>query len=103
MEPVGLIAGNGELPCLFAREARSSGHRVVAVAHRGETTEALAKEVDSIVWVRGGELGRLIDTLKAAGVRQAVMVGGINKVRSLGELSPDPRSLAMLEAGTTTR
>jgi UDP-2,3-diacylglucosamine hydrolase len=40
VEPIGLIAGNGQLPFLFARAARERGVPVVAVAHRGETDPA---------------------------------------------------------------
>ena len=34
---IGLIAGNGALPRLFARAARGRGLSVVAVGHLGET------------------------------------------------------------------
>jgi len=42
---IGLIAGNGRLPFLFANAAREQGLRVVAVAHRGEADPALESEV----------------------------------------------------------
>ena len=96
MELIGLIAGNGSFPLLFAREARRRGYRVAAVAHRGETDPSLAAEVESLVWVRAGQIGRVIKALKHAGVREAVMAGGIDKVRSLASLRPDLRALKLL-------
>lgn len=90
---IGLLAGNGNFPMMFAREARARGCRVAAVAHRGETDAALEEEVDSIVWVRVGQLGKVIRSFHRAGVDCAVMAGGINKVRSLTSLRPDLRGL----------
>ena len=46
MSTIGLIAGGGRFPLLFAESARRAGHRVVAVAHRSETDPALAGAVD---------------------------------------------------------
>jgi hypothetical protein len=96
MEKIGLIAGNGTFPLLFAREARSRGFGVTAVAHRGETTEELVPEVDSLTWVRVGQLGKMIAAFKRAGIKRAVMAGGINKVRSLTGVRPDWRGLRFL-------
>ncbi len=95
-ETIGLVAGNGRFPLLFAREARARGHRVAAVAHRGETDEAIEGEVDELTWVRVGQLGHLIRALKASGARRAVMAGGIDKVRSLSQVRPDVRGMLFL-------
>jgi hypothetical protein len=95
-EAIGLIAGNGRFPLLFAREARSRGLRIVAVAHRGETDEAIEGEVDELTWIRVGQLGKMIRTLAKAGVARAVMAGGIDKVRSLSQIRPDLRGVLFL-------
>lgn len=95
-EAVGLIAGNGRFPLLLAREARARGVRVVAVAHRGETEEAIEREVDEVTWVRVGQLGKTLRTLRRAGVRRAVLAGGIDKVRSLTQVRPDLRGMLFL-------
>jgi len=95
-EVIGLIAGNGRFPLLFAREARSRGLHVAAVAHRGESLEAIEDEVDAITWIRVGQLGKMIRALRGAGVRRAVMAGGIDKVRSLTQIRPDLRGMLFL-------
>jgi len=96
VERIGLIAGNGAFPLIFAREARLRGLHVFAVGHRGETRPELTDEVDSLVWVRVGQLGKMIAAFKRAGIRRAVMAGGIDKVRSLGAIRPDWRGLRFL-------
>jgi DUF1009 family protein len=96
MEKIGLIAGNGSFPLIFAREARARGLRVVATAHRGETDEAIEDLVDEIVWIRVGQLGRMIEAFKRAGVERAVMAGGIDKASSLLSLRPDWRGMQLL-------
>ena len=95
-ERIGLVAGNGRFPLLFAAAARAEGVHVVAVAHRGETSEDLVALVDELTWVRVGELGKLIRALRRAGVRRAVMAGGIGKPRHLSDIRPDLRGAAFL-------
>jgi DUF1009 family protein len=95
-ETIGLIAGNGRFPLLFSREAKARGYRVVAVAHRGESLEAIESEVDELTWIRVGQLGKMIRTFRGAGVTRAVMAGGIDKVRSLTQIRPDLRGLLFL-------
>jgi UDP-2,3-diacylglucosamine hydrolase len=94
--PLGLIAGNGVFPLLVARGARDAGVAVVAVAHLGETEEALPELVDECTWVRVGELGKIIKTFKHAGCRRAVLAGGIKKARLFHGFRPDLRGAAFL-------
>ncbi len=96
METIGLIAGNGTFPVSFAREARKRGYAVSAVAHKGETLPELADEVDAFVWIRVGQVGKMVKTLRRAGVKRAVMAGGINKSRSLSSLRPDFKGMRLL-------
>ena len=95
-ERIGLVAGSGRFPVLFADTARRRGVGVIAVAHRGETDPELERAVEAITWIHPGELDRMIAALKASGVRRTVMVGGIAKPRLFRELRPDARALALL-------
>ena len=49
--PIGLIAGGGQFPLLFAEAARGRGRRVVAIGHVNETMAALQEKADSLLWV----------------------------------------------------
>lgn len=96
MQRVGLIAGNGRFPLIFARTARAAGVEVVAVAHEGETLPELNADVDTITWIKVGELGRMIRAFQASGIERAVMAGGIRKLALLDSFAPDERALAFL-------
>jgi DUF1009 family protein len=94
--PLGLIAGNNAYPLILAREARAAGvRRIVAIAFTGETDPALAGLVDDIEWMRVGQLGRMIASLKTKGVREAVMAGQIHP-GNLFNLRPDLKALMLL-------
>ena len=96
MERIGLIAGSGRFPVLFAETARRRGVEVFAVAHRGETDPELERAVAGIRWIFPGELEAMIGALKEGGVRRTVMVGGIAKPRLFREFRPDARALALI-------
>lgn len=94
-ERIGLIAGNGRFPIIFADNAKKLGYHVSAVAHEGETEPELAGHVDRIHWIKIGQLSKLIKAFKEDKVRQAVMLGGIKKTHMFTTLRPDLRTLAM--------
>lgn len=94
-ERIGLIAGNGRFPIIFADNAKRLGYHVSAVAHEGETEPELAGHVDRIHWIKIGQLSKLIKAFKEDKVRQAVMLGGIKKTHMFTTLRPDLRALAM--------
>jgi DUF1009 family protein len=96
MDKIGLIAGNGNFPIAFARAAREKGMQVIAVAHEGETMPDLAAWVDSITWVKVGQLGKLIKAFHEQGVKNVLMAGGIKKTRLFGGGIPDFRGAALL-------
>ena len=75
---LGLIAGNRSLPVEFARQARAAGvKRLVAVAVENETDPALASLVDDIVWLKVGQLSKMISAFTDRNVKQCVMVGQV--------------------------
>lgn len=93
---LGMIAGNRSLPLLFARQARSLGvSRLVAVAFEGETEPGLAAEVDEIIWLKVGQLSKLIAAFTSRGIGQCVMVGQIAP-KNLYDLRPDLRAMSLL-------
>ena len=95
-ETLGLIAGNRTLPLLFARQARSAGvKRLVAIAFDGETDPAIASLVDEVVWVKVGQLSKMIAGFTERNVRQCVMLGQIAP-RNLYDVRPDFRAVGVL-------
>jgi DUF1009 family protein len=95
LESIGLIAGNRSLPLEFARLARAAGvSRIVAAAAEGETDPALAKLVDDLVWLKVGQLGKMISTFTSRGVKQVVMLGQIAP-KNLFDFRPDLRAMGV--------
>lgn len=95
-DTLGLIAGNRSLPLLFAREARGAGvKRLVAVAFDGETDPAVASLVDEVVWVKVGQLSKMIAAFTDRNIRQCVMLGQIAP-KNLYDVRPDLRAMGVL-------
>ena len=96
IERLGIIAGNRSLPLLFANQARQAGVKwLVAVAFEDETEPQLASLVDDIVWLKVGQLSKMIAAFTDRGVKHCVMVGHIAP-KNLFDLRPDLRAVAML-------
>lgn len=96
LDALGLIAGNRSLPLILARQARQMGvKRIVAVAFDGETDPALASLVDDIVWVKVGQLSKMIAAFTDHCVKYCVMAGQIAP-KNLYEVRPDLRAMGVL-------
>jgi UDP-2,3-diacylglucosamine hydrolase len=96
VKKLGLIAGNGKFPLIFAEQARKEGYTLVAVAHRGETLKELEGLIENVTWIYVGQLGKMIRTFLRAGITEAVMAGGIHKVKFLENFRPDLRGAKFL-------
>jgi DUF1009 family protein len=81
MQSIGLVAGSGRFPLLFAQAAARAGRSVVAAAHEGETDPELERHVAAIRWVKLGQLGSISRALREGGCAEVVLCGGIRKLR----------------------
>jgi DUF1009 family protein len=96
VETLGIIAGNRTLPLVFARQARNLGvKRLIAVACEGETDPKLAELVDEIVWLKVGQLSKMISAFTSRQVSRCVMVGQISP-KSIFDIRPDLRAVGLL-------
>jgi UDP-2,3-diacylglucosamine hydrolase len=96
IESLGIIAGSRSLPFLVAAEARKAGIRkIIAVGFENETDPKLASLIDELVWLRVGQLSKLIGAFKERGVRHCVMAGQIAPKR-LFDVRPDLRAMMLL-------
>jgi UDP-2,3-diacylglucosamine hydrolase len=97
MTRLGLIAGNGKFPFLVLDAARAQGLEVVVAAIREETSpEIESRGAASVHWLSLGELSKLIDTFKAAGVTRAVMAGQVKHKQIFSAIKPDWRLAKLL-------
>src|SRR5689334_10727764 len=77
--PIGLLAGSGRFPLVFAEKTRSLGIPVVCVGIRHEAPAELAGLVSRFHWAGVAKLGRMIRCFRREGVRRVVMAGKIHK------------------------
>jgi hypothetical protein len=100
---LGLIAGNGKFPFLVLDAALSKGYEVVVTAIKEETDPAIEhRGAVAVHWLSLGELSRMIDTFRAAGVSEAIMAGQVKHKQIFSSIKPDWR-LAKLLLSLTTR
>ncbi|MGD8383668.1 MAG: UDP-2,3-diacylglucosamine diphosphatase LpxI [Syntrophobacterales bacterium] len=96
MKKIGLIAGGGQFPILFARAARQNGVEVVAVALKGEADELLESQVNHCSWVSLGKLGQMIETFEKAQVTEVAMAGAVAKTKLFSKIRPDWKAVRLL-------
>jgi DUF1009 family protein len=97
MTRLGLIAGNGKFPFLVLDAARAQGFEVVVAAIKEEAlAEIESRGAASVHWLSLGELSKLIDTFKAAGVTRAVMAGQVKHKQIFSAIKPDWRLAKLL-------
>ena len=92
----GLIAGNGRFPFMVVDGARRAGVSLSVAAIREETDPKIEREVDRLVWVGIGQLGKMIRFFKGEGVTKAIMAGQVKHVQIFSRAVPDARMLKML-------
>ncbi len=78
IKTIGLIAGNGQFPFLFARAARDQGYTIVAAAVWGDTSPLLQFSVDTLRYFRVGELAKLFSYFQEHQVQDVLMAGQVN-------------------------
>lgn len=91
-----VIAGNGRFPILALQAARHQGHRVVVVAVENEASPEVESLAESVHWINIGQLAKLIEILKEAGVREVMMTGQVKHVSLFSDIKPDWRLTKLL-------
>ena len=98
--PIGLLAGSGRFPILFAEAARRQNLPVACVGVRFEASEELRSLCDDFEYVGISKLGRMIRTFQKMGCREIVMAGKVTKSvmhtpMRVVKLMPDYRMMRM--------
>ena len=74
---IGLIAGEGRLPGVFARVAKEKGDTVIAFGLKGITSPLLEKCVDKLHWVPWGSLQKAIFLLATERIKVVQAANGV--------------------------
>jgi UDP-2,3-diacylglucosamine hydrolase len=108
-QPIGLLAGWGRFPIVFAEKARAIGLPVVCVGIREMASPELADLCSQFYWTRPAQLGRMIRCFRREGVERAVMAGKYHKAAVMHKpwkwltLLPDWRTMRVYFFSRTRR
>jgi UDP-2,3-diacylglucosamine hydrolase len=92
----GLIAGNGRFPLLALESAQRLGHEVTVVAIQEEAAPEVAAAAPRCHWISLGQLGKLIEILKAEGITEVIMAGQVKHAKIFSSIRPDWRLVKLL-------
>jgi hypothetical protein len=92
----GLIAGNGRFPLLALESARRLGHDVTVIAIEEEASREVETLAPRCHWLSLGQLGKLIDILKAEGITEVAMAGQVKHAVIFSSIRPDWRLAKLL-------
>jgi hypothetical protein len=95
-EKIGLIAGAGKFPMLFAREASRRGYEVYIAGLTGVTAPELERDAKVMEYFRLGQLSSPIDFFLKNGVRRVAMAGLVRHSSIFGGVMPDLRAAKVL-------
>ncbi len=96
MARIGLIAGKGYLPVLWAKSAREHGKEVYVYQLFEPADYSLEASVDQVRKVNIGQLDQLIKTLNNDQIKQVVMIGKVEKSILFEGLTLDIRMKKLL-------
>jgi DUF1009 family protein len=88
---IGLIAGNGKFPLLFAKAASLQDLEVVAIAIKGDTSQRLIPLVKRVYWLSLNDYAKMFKIFEDEGIHKVLMAGQIN-----------PRNLFYKDTGDET-
>jgi DUF1009 family protein len=92
MEPIGVVAGSGDLPGRLIAALRGQGRATVVIALKDHADPTVLQGPDAH-WFRIGEAGSAIKVLRDAGCRDLVMAGAVRRPGML-QLMPDAATAA---------
>ncbi len=78
-QAVGLIAGFGRPPFMVAEGMRKAGRKVIVVGLSDWASPRLQDVADNFIWASPVRIGKWISFLRANGVKETVMIGGVRK------------------------
>jgi DUF1009 family protein/predicted dehydrogenase len=96
MMKIGLIAGGGQFPLIFAKKAKAKGFAVYVAAYLNEASPDLKTHVEALEWVHLGQVNRVIKFFRKHHVADAVMMGSVKKTRMFSDVKPDIKAVSII-------
>ena len=79
MPKIGLVAGEGSLPVIFAKIAKEKGDTVVVFGLKGVTSPELEAHVERVHWLDWGHLEKGLLLLAMERLKKIIMLGKLDK------------------------
>lgn len=79
MATIGIVAGAGKLPIIFADTAKRRGDKVIGIGIKGVTSNEIESHVDKFVWFELGAMQKMIFALLANRINKIVLLGKLKK------------------------
>ena len=76
---IGLIAGNGQLPVIWAKNAKLNGIEVVTISLSADNKKELKKHSAKVYDFGPGQIQKISDTLQDEGIKQLAFIGKVHK------------------------
>lgn len=94
---LGLIAGNGQLPVIWAENASKSGIEVIAISLSSDNRKSLGKFCNKVYDFGPGEITKISNVLTKEGIRQLTFIGKVHKGLVLKRPRFDAKALDLLK------
>lgn len=88
-----LLAGGGELPLVFLKKAADTGQEVLVLEIRGENNQGLRRFKNKTVTVDPVNIGRLMETVRAEGIKHIMFLGYVRPESLLKNFRFDTRTI----------
>ena len=102
MARIGLVAGYGELPLIFAKKAKEKGDVVIALGLKGVTSQDLEKYVEKVYWFEWGDLKKALLLAVTQRLRKITLLGKIDKeilLKDTGKLDAEANKIIKASGG----
>ena len=98
MKRIGLIAGQGDLPIIWAQRARQRGYQIYLFLIGEEKINLFDNYVKETFRINLGAWEQLVELLKKNQIPEVIMLGKVNKNHLLNNFEPD-RAMQKIMAG----
>ncbi|MFH1593406.1 MAG: UDP-2,3-diacylglucosamine diphosphatase LpxI [Candidatus Omnitrophota bacterium] len=98
MDRIGLIAGGGRLPIIFAQEARKRGAKVVGFAIKEMASPEFDSACDRVHWVSIGEFKKCLLLFIVERIRKVAMLGKVDKTIIYSDIKRDYEAASLLKS-----
>jgi hypothetical protein len=78
IKKIGLIAGNGKFPLMFAHAASRKGIDVIAIAIKHDTSRLITPLVKKVFWLSLKDYSRMFEIFKKEDIKKVIMAGQVN-------------------------